>query len=104
VSESPLVAHFCLQLRAAGIGGYIKEHKFHAKRKWRFDLAWIDDRLAVEIEGGVWTRGRHTRPSGFINDCEKYNTAVIDGWRILRVHAGSIGDGTAWQMVKKALS
>ncbi len=101
--ESRLVAHFRMQLRAAGIAGYVTEHRFCPGRKWAFDLAWLPERLAVEVEGGVWTGGRHTRGSGFVKDCEKYNTATMDGWRVLRVHTGTVGDGTGWKMVARAL-
>ena len=62
----------------------VKEYRFHPKRKWRFDYAFPAVKLALEVEGGVWTRGRHTRPQGFLNDIEKYNTATLLGWRVLR--------------------
>jgi hypothetical protein len=54
------------------------------KREWRFDVAAPVQRIAIEIEGGVWTRGRHTRGKGYIEDMEKYNRAVVLGWRLLR--------------------
>jgi len=60
------------------------EYRFHPVRRWRFDYAWIEQRVAVEIEGGAWTRGRHTRGSGFVKDMEKYNAAVELGWKLLR--------------------
>lgn len=61
-----------------------KEWRFHPERKWRFDYAWPDKKIAVEVEGGVWSGGRHTRGAGFIKDMEKYNTATVMGWKILR--------------------
>ena len=57
---------------------------FHPERKWRFDFAFPKAKLAVEVDGGVWIQGRHTRGSGFVKDMEKYNAATILGWRILR--------------------
>ena len=63
---------------------FIKEHRFHPVRKWRFDFACLEKRVAVEIAGGVFSGGRHTRGVGYINDMEKYNTAVELGWKILR--------------------
>lgn len=60
------------------------EHKFHKSRKWRIDYAFAGQKLAVEIEGGVWSRGRHTRGSGFVGDMEKYNALTEDGWYLLR--------------------
>ena len=66
------------------IKGWITEYKFDVKRKWRFDYANRELKLAVEIEGGVWNRGRHIRGKGFIADCEKYNQAQLLGWKVLR--------------------
>jgi hypothetical protein len=60
------------QIRAAGLPYPIREFRFHPERRWRFDYAWPGAWLAVEVEGGVWTRGRHLRGAGFIRDCEKY--------------------------------
>lgn len=60
------------------------EYTFHPHRKWRFDYAWPLHKVAVEIEGGAFTQGRHTRGAGFIADMEKYNAAVLLGWRVLR--------------------
>lgn len=60
------------------------EHRFHPTRRWRIDYAWPDQKLAVEIEGGVWTAGRHTRSKGFLKDAEKYNALTEMGWRLLR--------------------
>jgi len=59
-------------------------YHFHPSRKWEFDFAWPDQKLAVEIEGGIWIRGRHNRGAGYEQDCEKYNQAVLLGWRVLR--------------------
>jgi very-short-patch-repair endonuclease len=63
----------------------IAEYKFHEKRKWRFDYANLEHKIAIEIEGGAYTNGRHTRGTGFINDMEKYNEAAILGWVVFRI-------------------
>lgn len=60
------------------------EYRFHPTRKWRFDIAWPIERVAVELDGGVYSGGRHTRGAGFVKDCEKLNEATVRGWRILR--------------------
>lgn len=65
-----------------------QEYKFHPKRKWRFDSAWPEKMIAVEFEGGIWTNGRHTRGKGYENDCEKYNNALLLGWRVFRLTPG----------------
>lgn len=60
------------------------EYRFAPPRKFKFDFAWPDYKVAVEMEGGTYTGGRHTRPKGFENDCEKYNLAAEGGWIVLR--------------------
>ncbi len=62
----------------------VREYRFHQTRKWRFDFAWPEAHVAVEVEGGTWDRGRHTRGAGYAGDCAKYNAAVLGGWRVLR--------------------
>jgi very-short-patch-repair endonuclease len=90
-------------LRTAGIEGWHEEYQFHPTRRWRFDFAWPDHRLSLEVEGGVWSGGRHTRGAGFVADCEKYNAATLAGWRVLRVvpRAGWIEE--AISLVEEAL-
>jgi len=83
--------------------GAVREYRFHPVRKWRFDYAWVDARLALEVEGGAWTQGRHTRGKGFLGDMTKYNTAVLLGWRILRVTPAQVDSGEAWRLVREAL-
>jgi hypothetical protein len=47
------------------------EFKFAPDRKWRFDFCWSPQRIALEVDGGIWVGGRHTRGSGFAKDMEK---------------------------------
>lgn len=65
---------------------YEKEVKFCPTRKWRTDFMFSCEgrRVAVEIEGGVRSNGRHTRAEGFIKDMEKYNTYITMGIQLLR--------------------
>lgn len=62
--------------------GLEREYKFHKTRKWRFDFAYPDIQLAVEIDGGQWRAGggRHNSDK----DKEKLNHAVLNGWHVLR--------------------
>lgn len=53
-------------------------------RKWRFDYALPAIMVAVEVEGGHWTGGRHNTGAGFLKDMDKYNTATALGWRLFR--------------------
>lgn len=91
-------------LQKSQIEGYEREFRFHDKRKWKFDFAWPKEKIACEVEGGVFNLGRHLRPIGFINDCEKYNTAVTMGWSILRFTSNVINDGSCIETVKICLN
>jgi len=62
----------------------VVEFMFHPTRKWRFDYAIPAAQVAIEVEGGAYTQGRHTRGRGFEADMEKYNTAEAMGWHVLR--------------------
>jgi len=79
-----------------------REHRF-CERKWRWDYAWPDAMLALDIQGGVWTAGRHTRGEGYSGDCEKQAEAVLRGWRVLRCTPGQIADGQALRWILRAL-
>lgn len=81
----------------------VKEYKFHPKRRWRFDYAIPDHKIALEVEGGVWTGGRHIRAQGFLGDMEKYNTATLMGWRVFRTTPDDLLKMVTLNMVKQAI-
>ncbi len=100
---SPLEALFASQLTAVGIH-YRREVVPLPPRRWRCDFQILDaPRLLVEIEGAVWTQGRHTRGSGFVADMEKYNALTLAGWRVLRVSGGMVQSGDALRLVEQAI-
>ncbi len=84
------VSRFERLLRSVGLPAPVREHRFHPVRRWRFDYAWPEQRVALEVDGGVWTGGRHTRGAGFIKDMEKLNAATVAGWRVVRVVPGKL--------------
>lgn len=89
--ESHLERAFALQLRTSNLPPPEREYRFAPPRRFRFDFAWPSLMIAVEIEGGTWTRGGHTRGSGYASDCDKYNLAASLGWRVLRFTTNDIG-------------
>lgn len=103
-----------MQCRLAGLPEPKKEYRFAPPRRWRFDYAWLDEAmtriglgdahlLALEVEGGVFISGRHSRGAGMIKDMEKYNQATLLGWRVLRVTPKQIADGSALTLVEQAI-
>lgn len=83
----------------------VREYVFTPPRKWRFDFAWPDQKIAVEIDGGTWVgMSRHSRGHGYINDCRKFNAAAIGGWRVLRFTTEMVVSGEAMDRVRTMLS
>ena len=83
MAKSKLEEQIALILRAAKLE-FVREYRFHHTRRWLLDFAIVDHKIGVEVEGGTWIHGRHNTGAGFAKDCEKYNAATIEGWRILR--------------------
>lgn len=84
-TSSKLERDFALYWLAVDGPKLEREYQFCPSRKWRFDFAHLASKMAIEIEGGVWSGGRHTRGGGFIADCDKYNEAGFMGWTVFRL-------------------
>ena len=66
------------------------EHRFHPERRWRFDYAHLPTKTAIEINGGVWSGGRHNRGAGYLRDREKVNAAQMLGWKVFELGTGQV--------------
>lgn len=83
--NNPAAAPAFIALCSRELGtAVVPEYRFHRTRRWRFDYALPAYKVALEVEGGIWTGGRHIRAGGFLGDMEKYNTATQMGWAVLR--------------------
>lgn len=98
----------------------VREFKFCDSRRWRFDYAIPEAKIAVEVEGGVFKErtyvdkttgfikttvgGRHTSGVGFLKDMEKYNEATALGWRVLRVIPDNLLSRNTMDLIRKTLS
>lgn len=102
MSKSNLEELFKLHCKAYSLSP-VNEYKFHPTRRWKFDFAFPERMIAVEIEGGVWSGGRHTRGSGFIGDMEKYNAAASLGWFVFRFDGGAVKKGEAIKFINEVL-
>ena len=104
MSKSAAEDRLAFQLRIFNLPPPEREYRFHDERRWRFDFAWPERMLAVEVDGGTWSQGRHTRGAGYAADCEKGNAAIIAGWRVLHYTTEMITSGEAVQQIEEALS
>ena len=94
---------FALHCKAYGLTP-VREHRVVPTRRWRFDYAFPDALLAVEIQGGTWINGGHSRGKGIERDCEKAAEAMVLGWRVLHVTTDQVRNGQAISWVVKLLN
>ena len=80
------------------------ELQFHPLRRWKFDLSWPGYMLAIEVQGGIWSRGRHNRGAAMLKEWEKLNEAATMGWRILYCQPSSLCMVDFAKTIKKALN
>lgn len=83
----------------------VAELRFAPPRRWMWDACWPDRKLAVEFQGGVWLKGGggHTRGKAYTDDCEKYSTAAVMGWRLIQATSAQVADGTLFGWLDRAL-
>ena len=100
------MTYFETMCRAYGLPKPVPEYQFHASRKWRTDYYFEANgvKIAVEIEGGVWTQGRHTRGKGFVADMEKYNQYAILGILLLRFTPDDLKKSATYEIIKEVLT
>ncbi|MBJ8432865.1 DUF559 domain-containing protein [Acinetobacter pittii] len=94
--ETVLATH----LKACKIS-FEQEYKFHPKRKWRADFLISGKKILVEVEGGIWRGGRHTRGNGYLGDMEKYNEAAMMGFTVLRFSTEQVKAGVAIKQIEQ---
>jgi len=66
------------------VKGWQAEYKFHPTRRWKADYAHLGLKIIIEQEGGIYMQGRHSRGAGMEADMQKYNSANILGYKVLR--------------------
>lgn len=93
-----------LKIVAVTIPAPVREHRFDRVRKWRFDFAYPAMRLAIEVQGGIFSRGRHTRGAALLKEYEKLNEAALAGWRVLFVTPQQVQNGEATKLIARAIA
>lgn len=82
----------------------VREYVFLQDRKFRFDFAFPEKKIGIEIEGATqYGKSRHSRGDGFESDCEKYNLAAAAGWRVFRFTTKMVMSLEAMNFVLQAL-
>lgn len=102
--------------RARGFPDPVEEFRFHPGRKFAFDLCWVDERLALEIDGGLYGKGKpcvlckrravagHSSIQRIKSDMEKFNLAAVCGFRVLHCRPEQIASGEIFSWLDMAFS
>ena len=81
----------------------VKEYRFHPTRKWRFDYAFVEHKIAIEVDGGVWINGRHNRAAGYVKDLEKFNAAAAMGWVVIKYTPEQLYRSATFDLIKETI-
>jgi hypothetical protein len=81
-------------------------------RQWRFDFAWREYWLAVEIQGVVVRRingqlvtmGDHANVQGLRDQHDKHNAAILLGWSVLQFMPADIRPRRAIEATMRVLA
>jgi len=120
VNKSALEHALALHIRASGLPTPTRQFRFAAEhvgpgrgvrarlkeaglQDWKADFAWLDQRVLCEVQGGLYTKGRHVRPAGYEDDCRKADDAQELGWRVVAVTRKMISSGEAVRRLERAL-
>ena len=57
-------------------------------------------KILIEVEGGIWSGGRHTRQRLY-RDMEKYNSAAMMGFTVLRFSTEQVKAGVAIKQIEQ---
>lgn len=86
-----------------GLPEPVFEYRFHPSRRWRIDIAFVLARLAIEVQGGIFIRGRHSRGAAMLEEWEKLNTLSCMGWRVMYVQPKDVCMRWFVDMIKDAI-
>jgi very-short-patch-repair endonuclease len=101
---SELEQALAFQIKAVGLPEPLRQYRPVVDRMYRADFCWPRSNLIVEVDGGGFVAGRHTRGEGFEKDCERGNELVLAGWKVLHVTGRHIESGQAVAWIERALT
>lgn len=103
--EAPLEDILDKQLIDAGIGGYERNVVFVPNRRFKADFWFKKLRLAVEVDGGIFMKGRsgHTSGVGYHGDRVRDQIALSHGIMTVRFTTPQVRNGEAAEFIRAYL-
>ena len=91
-------------IKLVGLPEPEREYRFAPPRRYRADFAYPEQKILVEVQGGIYTRGAHSRGVGLERDYEKLNLAQLNGFRVFQFSRKMIESGVAVNMIEEVLN
>ncbi|MFB5946103.1 hypothetical protein [Albibacterium profundi] len=103
--EKPTTDFFCKLVKSELGLDVTLEHRFHETRRWRFDYAILDHKIAIEKDGGLWLKGggAHSRPQNIKRDMEKLTQASVLGWIVIRRTPQELNSTETMNLIREAI-
>ena len=105
MKDSKLERAFDTYAKSLGLPKAEKQFRF-SERRYRLDRCYIDEKLGIELDGGVYSGGGHTRGKGYESNREKDNLAIELGWVVLHYTTNQLRSNPAGviSQIKRVLS
>lgn len=104
-TRSKLEADYVAQLERIEVPAFEINYRWHSVREWRWDVAFVDDKVAVEIDGVRRDgKGDHQTEKGMTNDYQKVAEGVLWGWTILRFTRTMVASGEAAELTQRVIT
>jgi hypothetical protein len=108
MTKSDLEETMAFHIRAAGLPAPVREHQFIPGRKFKLDFAWIDLKVGIECQGGIWGNSKsktlgHNSGAGITRDAVKNNLGILAGWQVLLVTKEHINSGEALKWIQQLI-
>ncbi len=91
------------QCRVDQLPPFVQNYRFHPERKFEIDMAFVPQKIGVEINGGVFNQKAHGSIKGILRDMSKRNLLVACGWRVLCYTPAEVHQGVAIAGLKALL-
>lgn len=93
------------QLLRIDLPDFVSDYRWHSTRQWKWDIAFIDQRIAIEVDGARQDgKGDHQTEQGMTNDCQKQCNGILWGWTVLRVTATMVKSGEAADLIQRTIT
>jgi very-short-patch-repair endonuclease len=101
-NQSAAEDELAFQLQCAHLP-FERQVKIRPDRRFRADFYFRAHELVVEVDGGGFIEGRHSRGKGMERDAEKSFYIALMPARLIRVTPRHVRDGRALKWIQEAL-